>query len=459
MPKRALSATRLSYAASDVAGQLLYCWVMWYVPYFYTDACKIPAAGVAAILLGTRFLDAIDAPLWGILVDRTRSKWGKSRPWFLRLCLPFATFGVLAFLVPDVGYKAKLGYAAVTYAACNILFTGINTPVTSILPALTADPKERLVLTTFRMLGSKLGVLVVNLTGLALVRCLGRGNDRAGFALTVPIFAAFSVALFLIAFRNLKETALPSRPRSVRATFGAMKGNWPWLIVVIATVLFWIGFISRVTVAPHFFKYVLHRPDLVGLANGLDVVSLATALPLPWLCRRMSKSRLWALGLAGMVLGQLILWLGTARGHDMGLCLAGWTVGFVFSGAAMTLPFSMLADTVDYGEWKTGVQAAGLLTAIGSAFCVKVGAGLGGALPMWLLHLGGYVEGQPQTSAALVALDYGIVAIPAICFALALLPALLYGRFERLEPQIQAALAHRRADCPPPELPGSRPAK
>jgi sugar (glycoside-pentoside-hexuronide) transporter len=419
---------------------------MWYIPYFYTDACKIPAAGVAAILLGTRFLDAIDAPLWGILVDRTRSKWGKSRPWFLRLCLPFGTFGVLTFLVPDVGYRAKLAYAAVTYAACNILFTGINTPVTSILPALTADPKERLILTTFRMLGSKLGVLIVNLTGLALVRCFGQGNDRTGFALTVPIFAAFSVALFLIAFRNLRETVVQSRAPSVRATFGAMKGNWPWLIVVTATVLFWMGFISRITVAPHFFKYVLHRPDLLGLANGLDVASLATALPIPWLCRRMSKSRLWALGLAGMVLGQLILWLGAARGHDMGWCLTGWTVGFVFSGAAMTLPFSILADTVDYGEWKTGVQAAGLLTAIGSAFCVKVGAGLGGALPMWLLHLGGYVEGKPQTQSALAALDYGIIAIPAICFALALLPALLYGRFERLEPHIQAELARRRAE-------------
>jgi len=445
-----LSTPRLSYAASDVAGQMLYCWVMWYIPYFYTDACKIPAAGVAAILLGTRFLDAIDAPLWGILVDRTRSKWGKSRPWFLRLCLPFGTFGVLTFLVPDVGYRAKLAYAAVTYAACNILFTGINTPVTSILPALTADPKERLILTTFRMLGSKLGVLIVNLTGLALVRYFGQGNDRRGFALTVPIFAAFSVALFLIAFRNLRETVVQSRAPSVRATFGAMKGNWPWLIVVTATVLFWMGFISRITVAPHFFKYVLHRPDLLGLANGLDVASLATALPIPWLCRRMSKSRLWALGLAGMVLGQLILWLGAARGHDMGWCLTGWTVGFVFSGAAMTLPFSMLADTVDYGEWKTGVQAAGLLTAIGSAFCVKVGAGLGGALPMWLLHLGGYVEGQPQTQAALAALDYGIVAIPAICFALALLPALLYGRFERLEPHLQAELARRRAEQPHP---------
>ena len=189
MQDRTSSATRLSYAASDIAGQLLFCWIIWYVPYFYTDTCKIPASAVAAILLATRFLDALDAPLWGILVDRTRSRWGKSRPWFLWLCLPFASFGVLTFLTPDLGYRAKLAYAAVTYAGCNFLFTGINTPVTSILPALTANPKERLTLTTFRMLGSKLGVLVVNLTGMALVHYLGHGNDRPGFMLAVPIFA------------------------------------------------------------------------------------------------------------------------------------------------------------------------------------------------------------------------------------------------------------------------------
>ena len=446
MQDRTSSATRLSYAASDIAGQLLFCWIVWYVPYFYTDTCKIPAAAVGAILLATRFLDALDAPLWGILVDRTRSRWGKSRPWFLWLCLPFATFGVLTFLSPDLGYGARVAYAAVTYAGCNVLFTGINTPVTSILPSLTADPKERLTLTTFRMLGSKLGVLVVNLTGLALVRYLGRGNDRTGFALAVPIFAVASVVLFLVAFRNLRETVVQSRAWSVRETFGAMKGNWPWLIVVVSTVLFWMGFISRVTVAPHFFKYVLHRPDLLSVANGLDAASLATALPLPWLGRTMPKARLWALGLTGMVLGQLILWLGVVRGHDLGLCLTGWAVGFVFSGAAMTLPFSMLADTVDYGEWKKGVRAAGLLTAIGGAFCFKVGAGLGGAVPMWLLHAGGYVEGKEQVATAIAALDGGIVGVPAVCFVLALLPVFFYGRFERLEPQIHAALAQRRAE-------------
>lgn len=444
--RRTSSTTRLSYAASDVGGQLLFCWVIWYVPYFYTDICKIPAAAVAAILLATRFLDALDAPLWGIVVDRTRSKWGKSRPWFLWLTVPFASFGVLTFLTPDLGYSAKLAYAAVTYAACNILFTGINTPVTSILPSLTTNPKERLTLTTFRMLGSKFGVLVVNLTGLALVRYLGHGSDRNGFVRTVPLFAVASVALFLIAFRNLRETVVPSRRQSVRETFGAMKSNWPWLIVVASTLLFWMGFISRVTVAPHFFKYVLRRPDLLGLANALDVASLATALPLPWLCRIMPKARLWALGLAGMLLGQLILWLGAAHGHAQGLCLIGWTVGFVFSGAAMTLPFSLLADTVDYGEWKKGVRAAGLLTAIGGAFCFKVGAGLGGAVPMWLLHTGGYLEGKEQPSTVVAALDWGIIGVPAVCFALALLPTLLYGRFERLEPQIHAALEQRRRE-------------
>ena len=442
---RTANTTRLSYAASDIAGQLLFCWVMWYVPYYYTDTCKIPPASVAAILLATRFLDALDAPLWGILMDRTRSRWGKSRPWFLWLCLPFGIFGVLTFLVPDLEHRSKLAYAAVTYAGCNLLFTGINTPVTSILPALTANPKERLTLTTFRMLGSKVGVLVVNLTGMWLVHYFGHGDDRTGFLLAVPLFALASIALFLIAFRNLKEIVVPAKAQSIRETFGAFSGNWPWLIVAMTTVLFWMGFISRITVAPHFFKYVLHRPDLIGVANALDFASLATALPLPWLCRSMPKNRLWVLGLTGMVVGQFILWLGTARGHDLGLCLTGWTVGFVFSGAAMTLPFSLLADTVDYGEWKKGVRAAGLLTAIGGAFCFKVGAGLGGAVPMWLLHASGYAEGQVQTPSTIAALDYGIVGIPAICFALALVSASFYGRFEHLDPIIQADLRQRRA--------------
>jgi sugar (glycoside-pentoside-hexuronide) transporter len=438
--------TRLSYAASDVAGQLLFCWIIWYVPYFYTDTYKISAATVGTILLIARWVDAIDAPVWGIIFDRTLSRWGKSRPWFLWLCLPFATFGVLTFLTPDMGYNAKAVYAALTYIGCNVLYTGINTPVTSILSALTADPHERVTLTTFRMLGSKLGVLIVNLTGLEMVHLLGQGDDRKGFMLAVPIYAVGSVLLFLTAFRNLKETIpVETKPQPIRGTFGAMKGNWPWLIIFTSSLLFWIGFISRVTVAPHFFEYALHRPDLIKLANGLDFASLAAALLLPWFCRLTSKGNVWALGLLGMVAGQLIIWLGVHQDHCLAIIMIGWTVGFVASGAAMAMPFSVLSDSVDYGEWKTGIRAAGLLTAIGAAFCLKAGAGLGGALPMWIIDVAGYVPKVEQTAGSIKAIEFGIVWLPAICFMLSAIPVLFYGRFERLEPQIHAELEQRRA--------------
>jgi len=441
--------TRFSYAASDIAGQLLFCWIMWYLPYFYTDTYGLSAATVGTILLVARWVDAIDAPVWGLIFDRTRSRWGKSRPWFLWLAGPFSVFGVFTFMTPELSHGAKVAYAAVTYIACNILYTGINTPVTSILSGLTADPHERVTLTTFRMLGSKVGVLLVNLTGLELVALLGQGDDRRGFMLAVPIFAALSFALFMVAFRNLKETVpVEAQPLPLRGTFGALRGNWPWFIIFTSSFLFWIGFISRVTVAPHFLEYVLQRPDLLKLANSLDFASLATALLLPWFCRRLSKTLVWGLGLAGMIAGQLIVWAGLTRGHSVPLILTGWTIGFVASGAAMAMPFSVLSDSVDYGEWKTGIRAAGLLTAVGAAFCLKAGAGLGGALPMWLLDAAGYVPKTAQNPAALRAIEFGVVWLPALAFAGALLPVLFYGRYERLEPQIQAELAQRRPTGP-----------
>lgn len=441
------TTVRLSYAASDVAGQMLFCWIMWYLPFYLTDTVRISAAAVGTILLAARWIDAIDAPIWGLIFDHTRSRWGKSRPWFLWLCGPFALFGVLSFLTPDLSYGAKIAYAAITYIGCNVLYTGINTPVTSILSALTPDPAERLTLTTFRMFGSKLGVLLVNLTGLELVHLLGKGDDRRGFMMAVPIFAVLSVGLFLFAFRNLKETVpVETKPMSLRGGLGALRGNWPWFIIFASSLFFWVGFIARVTVAPHFFEYVLHRPDLLKLANSLDFASLASALLLPWLCRRVSKSTVWIMGLAGMVLGQLILWMGM-RGAvpSVGLVMGGWTLCFVASGAAMAMPFSVLSESVDYGEWKTGLRAAGLLTAVGAAFCLKAGAGLGGALPMWLLDAAGYVPKSEQTPAALKSIITGVLWLPAACFILSLIPVLFYRRFERLEQRIRSELAQRRA--------------
>ena len=440
--------TRFSYAASDVAGQLVFTFIIGgYLGKFFTDIYGLSAVTCGSIIAIARWIDAIDAPVWGIIFDKTHSRWGKSRPWFLWLCVPFATFGMLTFQSPDLGHAAKVWYAAVTYILCNILYTGINTPVTSILSGLTADPQERVTLTCFRMFGSKLGVLIVNLTALHMVKWLGQGDDRKGFMLTLPIYAVGSVLFYLVAFRNLKEVVFHERKSEpLFISFRALKQNWPWLIIFSSSLLFWIGFISRVSTVPYYFQYVLHRDDLTWLAYSLDFVSLATAFLLPWICRWTSKRSAWALGLAGMVLGQLILYLGVCSGHSIPAIMTGWTIGFLASGMAMAMPFSVLSDSVDYGEWKTGVRAVGLLTAVGAAFCLKAGAGLGGAIPLWIMGNCGYVPNVDQAADALKGIEFSFIWLPAICLALSVIPVLFYKRFELLEPQIHRELDQRRRE-------------
>jgi Na+/melibiose symporter-like transporter len=302
--------------------------------------------------------------------------------------------------------------------------------------------------------------LAINATALHMVKVLGNGDDRRGYMLTVPIYAAISVVFFLIAFFNLKEVVpVEAKREPILGTFRALKGNWPWLIIFASSFLFWIGFIARISTVSYYFQYVLHREDLTALAYTLDFVSLATAFGMPWFCKWTSKRTVWVIGLLGMVLGQLILawgvyssspqevsisyWFGKSVSVP-GIIFAGWFIGFLFSGMAMAMPFSVLSDSVDYGEWKTGVRAVGLLTAVGAAFCLKAGAGLGGAIPLWIMGAHGYVANTVQSAASIKAIGFVFIWLPAICLALSALPVLFYKRFELLEPQIHAELDRRR---------------
>jgi sugar (glycoside-pentoside-hexuronide) transporter len=425
----------------------VFCVISFYLLKFYTDVYGISAATAGMVLLVARLVDAVDAPVWGIIFDKTHSRWGKNRPWFLWLCVPFATFGVLTFLTPNLSHTGKVIYAAVTYIICSVLYTGINTPVTSILSALTPNPRERVTLTSFRMFGSKLGVLVVNFTALTLVEYFGHGNDRRGFMIVMPLYAAGSVLLFLFAFKNLEEVVHEKRkPEPLLKGFGALKGNWPWLIIFISSLFFWIAFIARVSMAPYFFEYVLHRKNLIGPANMLDFISLVTAFLLPFFCRWTSKRNVWIIGLLGMAGGQLIMYFGLQNHLSIPWVMVGWAFGFLASGMAMAMPFSVLSDSVDYGEWKTGIRAAGLLTAIGAAFCLKAGSGLGGALPAWILQAHGYVANVEQTPESLRGIELGCVWLPAIFFALAAVPVWFYRKYELLEPRIHADLETRRSN-------------
>jgi Na+/melibiose symporter-like transporter len=196
--------SRLSYALTDGCGNLLYCIIGSFLLYFYTDVFGLSVAVTGTLLLATRLLDAIDAPLWGFIVDHTKTKYGQSRPYFLWLCVPFAVFMWLTFTTPDLSGTAKIAYAAVTYIAAGVIYTGIQTAITSILPNLSHNSEERVVLNTFRMVGGNVGAFICMTFTLPLVAYFGGGNDQLGFSMTLAFFGVIAAVLLLRAGQNAK---------------------------------------------------------------------------------------------------------------------------------------------------------------------------------------------------------------------------------------------------------------
>jgi len=433
--------SRLSYALTDASGNLLYCIIGAYLLYFLTDVYGLSVGVTGTLLLATRLLDAIDAPIWGFIVDHTKSKYGQSRPYFMWLCIPFALFMWLTFTTPVLYGTAKVIYVVVVYILAGIFYTGIQTAITSVLPNLTNDPGERVVLNTFRMVGGNVGAFVAITFTLPLVAFFGGGNDQRGFSMALAVYGIVAVVLFLIAFVNLREINVEKIKRiPIKESVMAIKGNWPWIIIVTANLIFWVALTIRQSTLIYYLQYFIGDKALVPFINGLTVLQVIGMISIPLLVKLSSKYGTMIIGLVLAAAGHIIMFL---AGTTVSVLAVGWVVASIGSGIACSMPFAMLSDTVDYGEWKTGIRASGFLTAIGSAFCIKAGSGIGGFIPAMVMDAFGYVPNAVQSANSLVGIQLIFIWVPIIIFLLGILPMLCYRKFEKNERQIIMELAQK----------------
>ena len=438
---RSSLGSRLSYSLTDGCGNLLYCIIGSFLLYFYTDVFGLSVAVTGTLLLATRLLDAVDAPVWGFIVDHTKTKYGQSRPYFLWLCVPFAVFMWLTFTTPDLSGTAKIVYAAVTYIFAGIIYTGIQTAITSILPNLTRDPGERVVLNTFRMVGGNVGAFICMTFTLPLVAFFGSGNDQRGFSMTLALFGILAVVLFLIAFRNLREVNVENIKRiPVKESLKAIRGNWPWMILVTANLIFWIALTIRQSTVVYYCQYYLGDKSLSAVVNGFMIIQVLGMISIPFLVRHSSKYMTMIIGFLLAICGHIGMYF---AGAAMDMLIPFWCLSCIGQGIACSMPFAMLSDTVDYGEWKNGIRASGFLTAIGSAFCIKAGSGLGGFIPAMVMDFFDYVPNAVQSPEALMGIQFVFIWLPALIFALGIIPMLFYRSYEQREQEILAELAKR----------------
>lgn len=434
---------RLSYANLDFAGQLVATVVNSYLMYFFTDVALLSVAATGTILLVARVVDAVGAPVWGALIDMTHSKHGKARPYFLWLTIPYAASGILLFWAPNLGATGKIWYCAIVYMVYGVLYLGINAPITTLLPLITSHPKERVVLNSWRMVGSQAGVFVVNSLTLPLVAVFGGGNDVVGFRIFIVIFAVLNCLLTLFSFGHVRErvVATNSKRLPLSKSIHAINKNWPWFIIVIGNLLFWIALQGRAQSMVYYFTYYFHSKAMVTLFNSISIIQVVGIIAIPFLNKIFSKSKIWAFGLLGAVIGQIII---MASGLNVVGVIIGWIVANIGSGIACSMPFAMLRSAVDYGEWKNGVNAAGILTTIGSAFCMSMGMGFAGALNGHIMSAFGYVANHTQTLEALNGIKISFNWVTIVMFAVAIIPALLYQKYENMEGKIIEDLSKTR---------------
>ena len=340
----------------------------------------------------------------------------------------------------------KIVWAYITYIGVDILYSAVNIPITSILPNLTDDTDERVTLSTIRQFFGTAGATIVTVAALPMVNFFGGGNQQKGFFISVLILAIISAALLLVTFANTRERIQTKNSRKaipIKQSLKAFKNNWPWAIVIFINFVYWLGMQTKSQVTVYFFKYNMHNAGLASLVLGIQVVALVAVILTPACARKIGKRNTMLLGMLLAIVGQLVLSIGASQ-LSVSIIIIATVIGYLGTGFVSGLIAVMLADSVDYGEWKNGVRAEGIVTSF-SSFSAKLGMGIGGAVTGLILSAGGYVANTAQTATALRAIEQNYIWVPIIGFGLSAI-ALLFYKVDGVEDKMQADLSAKHAE-------------
>lgn len=407
---------KMGYGVGDTASHFVWDMVGFWILIFYTDTFGISAAAAGTIMLIARVWDMVNDPLMGIIADRTRTRWGKFRPYILWMALPYSILAVLTFSTPNFGETGKVLYAAITYFLLMTVYTAINLPYSSLGAVMTSDSYERAGLNSYRFVFAFVGQLIVSGTALSLATYFGKGDQAKGYQLTLILFAVISFILFMITFRTTKERVHPpkSQRNSVKEDFKNLWKNRPWVILFFVGIISFIMFAMQNLSVAYYFKYYIGEESGVQLFNVIGSIALIVVIPFSKpLAKRFGKRNVF---LASSILSGIFFVLLYLPGPENLKWIYTFNILAKMAYApAVPLIWTMLADTADYSEWKTGRRSTGL-TFSAATFAQKAGWGIGGALAGWLLAIFKFVPNVEQTDTAIMGMKLMVSVIPGFLY-------------------------------------------
>lgn len=398
---RRLSLTeKLSYGFGDFGFSLAYNMAGAFLLYYYTNVAALPAAAVGTIFLAARLLDAAVDILVGIAVDKTRTRWGRARPFFLFTAIPYCAVLILVFTVPNWSENAKIIYAFLTFKALGILMSLGSIPYTALMPMMTRDTKERLKLGGMRSIGTSVSVILGTAATMPLVGLFGGGDQQRGFLAVAVLFAGLSLVALFALFRNCRERYEDkSSPKfAVLPAIGEMVRNRAWLVCFGFCMLYFFRFGAMLSVTAFFAIEVLKRPWMISvMLPAISGMLLLAAFIAPPILGRTGIRR----GCIGAILIAIALFLLLPFTEaSPALFLGLYFAASIATSVTITGIFTMAAEAVDYHEWKYGRRNEGLLSS-GISLSTKVGMAVGTAAIAFSLGFAGYQPSEVTETARL----------------------------------------------------------
>lgn len=448
--KLASKAAVFCYGFGDLASQFVWTFVGSYLTIFYTDIVGLAPAIVSAIMLGARIWDAVNDPMMGAIAERTHSKWGRFRPYIAFGCPILAIFGVLTFTNPFGGSSsAGVIWAAVTYIIAGMVYTLTNIPYSSLSGVMTEDADQRNQINSSRNVGMNLGMVIVNaLSPVLLLKFTGAGAEVAGssgYMMTAVVYGIISIPLFLLVFFTARENVQPvgeSTKFSLVDTVKNLVQNKYLMIITLIMLIQMTAFMGRIAVCAFYVIYCLGSFTLISLIMTIPSLGAIICSPIiPWAAKKFGKRNVLMGSMAIQGVGLLIMYF--APFDNMPMIMTGCIIFGLFNmGFPMSL--SMVADSVDYMELKSGVRTDGTAYAT-YGLATKIGNALGGSIGILLLAAFGYVANAEQTAEALNGINTVVNLIPAILFFVGAAACLLWNMSDKDADDIREQLRTRHS--------------
>ena len=416
------------YGSGDITFSLTNTILSVYFAIFLTDVVGLPARMAAIAIFIGRSWDYINDPLIGYLSDRTRTRWGRRRPFLLFGVLPFALSFILLWVHPAWENQLFLaGYYALAYVFYDAAFTAVNMPYTALTPELTEDYDERTSLTSYRMFFSITGSLIAFTIPLAIVERFIPENDSRILMMAI-LFGCLCIPPLVLVFLNTRERQdfMNLEQPHLRASLKAAVKNKPFLFGAGIFLLTWVAVDILQTTLLFFLKYVVQRENESDLIMGTIFVTALLALPLwEWTARHWNKRLAYIAGISFWAVVQLVL-VSLGPGNGMGWILSLCILAGIGVSAAHVLPWSIIPDAIEWDEWQTGTRHEGIFFSL-VTLTQKIAASIAIPLILVLLDATGYAPNAAQQEpSALLGIRLVVGPVPAALLFAGILFAVFY---------------------------------